>query len=54
MLLFSVYIGYFIGDDVYRTDREVDRYKSSNSLTQLEDIITTYLMYNVDLGKSIA
>ena len=42
--------------DVYRTDREVDKYKPSNShsLTQLEDILTTYVMYNVDLGKQIA
>ena len=42
--------------DVYRTDREVDKYKPSNShsLTQLEDILTTYVMYNVDLGEQIA
>ena len=42
-----------IDKDVYRTDREVDKYKSSSShsLTQLEDILTTYVMYNVDLGK---
>ena len=41
--------------DVYRTDREVDKYKSSDShsLKQLEDILTTYVMYNVDLGKYI-
>ena len=43
-----------IDDDVYRTDREVDKYKSSSSqsLKQLVDILTTYVMYNVDLGKT--
>ena len=45
-----------VDKDVYRTDREVDKYKpsSSHSLTQLEDILTTYVMYNVDLGEQIA
>ena len=44
-----------IDKDVYRTDREVDKYKSSSShsLTQLEDILTTYLIYNMNLGKYI-
>jgi len=40
--------------DVYRTDREVDMYKKSDSLAliQLEDILTTYVIYNVDLGNN--
>ena len=38
---------------MYRTDHDIDKYKSSNSpsLKQLEDILTTYVMYNVDLGE---
>ena len=38
---------------MYRTDRDIDKYKSSksHSLKQLEDILTTYVMYNVDLGE---
>ena len=45
----------FTDKDVYRTDREVDMYKKSDSfsLVQLEDILTTYVIYNVDLGNNI-
>ena len=40
-----------IDKDVYRADREVGKFNSSSfhSLIQLE--VTTYVMYNVDLGK---
>jgi len=45
----------FTDKDVYRTDREVEMYKKSDSLSliQLEDILTTYVIYNVDLGNNI-
>ena len=45
----------FTDKDVFRTDREVDMYKKSDSLSlvQLEDILTTYVIYNVDLGNHI-
>lgn len=38
--------------DVIRTDRELEMYHSPNSprLKQLQDILTTYVMYNFDLG----
>jgi hypothetical protein len=41
-----------INKDVLRTDREVDMFRDSKShrLTQLEDILRTYVMYNFDLG----
>ena len=45
----------FTDKDVYRTDREVEMYKKSDSLSliQLEDILTTYVIYHVDLGNII-
>ena len=51
-----MFIWLLIDKDVYRTDREVEKYKSlsSHSLTQLEDILTTYTIYNMELGKYIA
>ena len=41
-----------IEKDVIRTDRELEMYHSPNSprLKQLQDILTTYVMYNFDLG----
>ena len=53
-----MYVRYhlLVDKDVYRTDREVEKYKGSNShsLTQLEDILTTYVMYNLDLGNTLS
>ena len=48
-------VSFAVDKDVYRTDREVEKYKGSNShsLTQLEDILTTYVMYNLDLGNAL-
>lgn len=39
--------------DVLRTDRELEMYNdvTSTKLTQLENILRTYVMYNFDLGK---
>ena len=36
-----------------RTDRDNDMFRDTDGLKlrQLEDILRTYLMYNVDLGK---
>ena len=53
VLVLHKYLSLLVDKDVYRTDREVDKYKgsSSHSLTQLEDILTTYVMYNLDLGN---
>ena len=53
--VFSIKLCLLIDKDVYHTDHKIDQFKSSSShsLIQLEDILTTYVMYNVDLGKQI-
>ena len=42
--------------DVLRTDRETSLYKDGEGvkIKQMEDILRTYLIYNVDLGGCVS
>ena len=48
----SFYLFFIVAKDVLRTDRSYDCFRDPEGpkMKQLEDVLKTYLMYNIDLG----